>query len=178
VNSRSRSKPRSSKRKEGRQPKADRNSPSPFEKGKKHLGYDPWAQRTRSKDKVDWDKQNLSPNRSPHTRDKKSPSPERAHNWDNSLNKGNLLGPSPAPLHLLPECYERKREVDPNSYKEGAHYKVPQWERKDYDVESPVRAYIHSPSPARKTPKEKDPDKDQRPRGSRSPANKYYLGLS
>lgn len=178
VNNRSRSKPKSSKRKEVKKNEGDRNSPSGFEKGKKHLGYDPWAQRTRSKEKVDWDKHNLSPKHSPRTKLIKSPSPERNYDWDNSLNKGHLLGPSPAPLHLLPESYERKREVNPKFYKEGASYKVPDWERKDYDVESPVRAYIYSRSPARKTPNSREPEHDKKNRGSLSPANKYYLGLS
>lgn len=179
VNRRSRSKPKSSKKKEGKKSQGgDKNSPSNFEKGKKHLGYDPWAQRTRSKDKVDWDKLKMSPNRSPRTRNKKSPTPERDYDWDNSLNKGHLLGPSPAPLHILPESYERKREVNPQFYKEGASYKIPKWERKDYDVESPVRAYIHSPSPPRKRPEQEDSQRKKRPQGSVSPANKYYLGLS
>jgi hypothetical protein len=72
--------------------------------------------------------------------------------------------------------YKRTREVDPKHYKEGASYKIPIFEKKAYDVESPVKAYIHSPSPARK-PRRKAKKGDQKRIGL-SPASKYYLGLS
>lgn len=91
------------------------------------------------------------------------------------MNKGHLLGPGPEPLHILPQVYDRKKEVNPNAYKDGASYKIPQFEKRNYDVESPVKAYINNPSPPRKP---KKPVEDPNKRRGISPASKYYLGLS
>ena len=175
-NLRQNEKPASSNRKPKIDDKVNKNSPSNFELSNKTLGYDSWAPRQRSKDKVDWDKHGLQAVKNPNTREKKSPKAPRESDWDNSLNKGHLLGPSPEPLHILPEIYQRKKEVDPKTYKDGASYKIPEFERKYYDVESPVRAYIHSPSPPRKVRPEQNAN-DQDKRGL-SPTTKYYLSLS
>jgi hypothetical protein len=171
-------KPKSSSRKPKTKVKPIKNSPSPFEHNAKTLGYDPWAPRTRSKDKIDWDKYGLSPEPNPKNRSKKKDKTPKNDdgNWDNTLGKGHLLPEGPPPLEILPKQYKRRKEVDPRSYKDGASYKIPIFERRAYDVESPVKAYINSPSPQRKP--RKDPNDDKSKKRGLSPTSKYYLGLS